>query len=354
MEFRILNKDLIDIDILDTYESMIWTDRYSRCGDFEFYIPANRRTLDLLREDYYIWHRDSEHVMIIEDRMINTDVEEGNFITVTGRSLESILDRRIIWQQTILTGNLQNGIQKLLNENIISPTDPDRKIDNFIFEASTDPNITSLTVNAQFTGDNLYDAIVSLCETNEIGFKVILSDDNKFVFKLYAGQDRSYDQIQNPYVVFSPGFDNLLNTNYVESKKNLKTVTLVAGEGEGLERRTTTVGGGTGLDRRELFTDARDIRSETSEGDLTDAEYLAQLEERGIEKLSEHQISQVFDGQTENLIMFKYGVDYFMGDIIQLENEYGLISKSRVTELIRSHNSEGVNIYPTFTNMKTV
>ena len=108
------------------------------------------------------------------------------------------------------------------------------------------------------------------------------------------------------------------------------------------------------MDRRELFTDARDIRSETSEGDLTETEYLAQLEERGIEKLSEHQISQVFDGQTENLIMFKYGVDYFMGDIIQLENEYGLISKSRVTELIRSHNSEGVNIYPTFTNMKTV
>ena len=189
MEFRILNKDLLDVDILDTYESMIWTDRYSRFGDFEFYIPANRQTLELLKEDYYIWHRDSEHVMIIEDRMINTDVEEGNFITVTGRSLESILDRRIIWQQTILTGNLQNGIQKLLNENIISPTEPDRKIDNFIFEASTDPKVTSLTVNTQFTGDNLYDAIVSLCETNGIGFKVILSDDNKFVFKLYAGQD---------------------------------------------------------------------------------------------------------------------------------------------------------------------
>ena len=30
MEFRILNKDLLDVDILDTYESMIWTDRYSR------------------------------------------------------------------------------------------------------------------------------------------------------------------------------------------------------------------------------------------------------------------------------------------------------------------------------------
>ena len=39
--------------------------------------------------------------MIIEDRMINTDVEEGNFITVTGRSLESI-DRRIIGSKLYL------------------------------------------------------------------------------------------------------------------------------------------------------------------------------------------------------------------------------------------------------------
>lgn len=64
-----------------------------------------------------------------------------------------------------------------------------------------------------------------------VGFRIKLSDDNKFVFKLYAGADRSYDQFTNPYVIFSPKFENVINTNYLESKKTLKTVTLVAGEG---------------------------------------------------------------------------------------------------------------------------
>ena len=75
------------------------------------------------------------------------------------------------------------------------------------------------------------------------------------------GADRSYDQFTNPYVIFSPKFENVINTNYLESKKTLKTVTLVAGEGEGADRRITTVacasGAGTGLNRRELYTDAR-------------------------------------------------------------------------------------------------
>ena len=49
--------------------------------------------------------------------------------------------------------------KKLLDENIINPSDTSRKVEGLIFEASTDPAITGLTVDAQFTGDNLYDAI---------------------------------------------------------------------------------------------------------------------------------------------------------------------------------------------------
>ena len=67
----------------------------------------------------------------------------------------------------------------------------------------------------------------------------------------------------------------------------MKTVTLVGGEGEGADRRYTTVGGGSGLNRRELFTDARDISSNVGSDDaLTDAEYMAQLQQRGKEKIS--------------------------------------------------------------------
>ena len=480
----VLDKNLDAITVIDTYDSMIWTDRYQECGDFELYLPMSKELANYIKQDYYLWSQHSEHVMIIEKLQISSDAENGDTITVTGRSLESLLDRRIVWGLKILSGNFQEGVQTLLNENVISPSKPERKIDNFIFEASDDPAITGLTIETQYTGDNLYDVITKLCAERGIGFKVTLNDQKQFVFKLYAGEDRSYDQTKNPYVVFSPSFDNIITSDYTETKAGLKNVTLVGGEGEGSARRYTAVGNISGLNRRETFTDARDISSENDEdmtpsfvftqypsevynattgafvtdtmfnscmvdvsefagrtirisipqytnaeaaasgyatilvnsskqyistlqawekydetasrGTLTDYEfllpedvqyiytsmysqaaidanvyygevddfecqsiklsndeYIAQLRQRGKETLAENKEVVSFEGQAETTIMFKYGKDFFQGDIVQVADEYGHETKSRVLEVITSVNEEGYSTYPTFATIDT-
>lgn len=349
MDLIVLNKNLDAVSVVDTYESFIWTDRYYAYGDFELYESMTEKLLDSLQQDFYIQNRDSDHVMIIEKIQIQSDTENGNHATITGRSLESILERRIVWGQRVLSGNFQNAIQMLLNENIISPSDSNRRISNFVFKASTDPSITQLKIDAQYTGDNLYDVIQKACEEAGIGFKVTLNENKQFVFELYAGTNRSYDQTVNPYVIFSPNFENIINSNYIESKASLKTVTLVGGEGEGAARKYTTVGGGSGLDRRELFTDARDISSDIGDGEtLTDAEYIAQLQQRGKEKLAENTNVVTFEGETETTIMFKYGEDFFNGDIVQIANEYGHETKARILEVVTSEDENGFSVYPTF------
>lgn len=349
MDVMVLDKNLNAIAVVDSYESFIWTDRYYAYGDFELYESMHKELLDYLQQDYYLQSQNSEHVMIIEKIQISSDAEDGNYVTVSGRSLESILDRRIIWGQKTLSGNLQNGIKTLLNENVISPSDSNRKISNFIFKASTDTKITGLTIDAQYTGDNLYDVIHSICEEQSVGFKITLNDEKQFVFELYAGTDRSYDQTENPYVIFSPKFENIINSNYIESKSSLKNVTLVGGEGEGAARRYATSGSGSGLDRRELFTDARDISSDVGDGKtLTDAEYIAQLQQRGKEKLAENTSATSFEGETETTIMFRFGEDFFNGDIVQIANEYGHETKARILEIVNSVDSDGSSVYPTF------
>lgn len=352
MDLLILDEGFNGIETLDIFESLIWTDRYSEYGDFEIYTSASLQMLNKLKQDRYLWNRESDHVMIVEDIEITTDIESGSHLCITGRSLESILERRIVWNQTIIRGNLQNGIKKLLDENVIAPTDENRKISNFVFETSEDEEVTRLTVSAQYTGDNLYDVISSLCKSFGIGFKILLSDDGKFVFSLYAGKDRSYDQTLNPYVVFSPGFDNILNSNYVESKKTLKTVTLVAGEGEGSDRKTITAecndGAGTGLSRRELYTDARDISMTAQEG-ITEAEYLLQLTQRGQEALADNVATKSFEGEVDSARTYKFGEDYYIGDVVQVINEFGIESRSRVEELVISQSTSGIEMYPTFT-----
>lgn len=349
MDLRILDKNLDVIAILDNYKSFIWTDRYYEYGDFELYTAMDPALLDFIKKDYYIEILESEHTMIIEDLTIKSDTEEGNYITIVGRSLESILDRRIIWGQKTIKGNFQNAIKTLLNESIISPSKTERKISNFIFETTDDPYITSLTVEAQYTGDNIYDVIQKLCEQVNVGFKVILNENKQFVFSLYYGSNRSYDQTDNPYVIFSPNFENIINSNYIETKSSLKNVTLVGGEvDENENRKYVTVGNVSGLDRREIFTDARDLQSEVDGKTLSAAEYNNQLTQRGKETLAENIEEIAFEGESDTSIMFKFGEDFFMGDIVQVENEYGHESRARVVEMVISEDEEGYSVYPTF------
>ena len=355
MDILVCNTKFRPLAIIDAYESFIWTDRYDKYGDFELYMTISGEFPDYIKQDYYLINNESEHVMIIEKIEIKTDPEEGTHVTITGRSLESILDRRIVWGRKSIDGSLQNGIKTLLTENIISPSNSTRRIGNFIFEASTDSAITGLTIDAQYTGDNLYDVITKICSERGIGFKITLNDSNQFVFKLYSGVDRSYNQTTYPYVVFSPNFDNILNSNYIESKSALKNITLVAGEGEGSERKFETVGDTSvaGLNRRELFTDARDISSDLGDGRVLSAsEYSAKLNQRGNEKLSENAEVSSFEGEAETTTMFRYGEHFFMGDIVQVANEYGHETPARVIELVQSVDVEGTTTYPTFKSIE--
>lgn len=348
MNVFVLNENMETVAVVDTYVSLIWTERYSEYGDFELYAFVDPSLLYYLRKDYYLVLEESSTTMIIENIFLDTDVESGHYITLTGRSLESILDRRIVWGQKIVKGSLQDAIHSLLYDCIINPIDSDRRIDNFIFEESTDENITQLSINVQFTGDNLYDVVKILCDEFNLGFRIVLNESNQFVFSLYSGKDRTYYQNENPYVVFSPEFDNIINSSYAESNKALKNVTLVAGEGEGSNRKMVSVGSGIGLSRRELFTDARDISSSVEDGTLSDEEYNAKLVNRGMNTLAENVSINSFEGKVDATKMFVYGEHFFMGDVVQVANEYGIEGMARITELIRSHSDAGLDIYPTF------
>lgn len=352
-DFMVLNKNFENLATIDVYESLIWTDRYNKPGDFEIYTNPSEENLANMKEDYYIWKSDSEHLMIIESLRTTTDVEEGQHLIVAGRSLESIMNRRIVWGTIDLDGKIQGQIKKLLTESVINPSDPDRKISNFIFVENNDPRLDKITVRAQYTGDYLLDILNKLCESKGVGWKITLTTNNEFAFQLYIGTDRSYDQTDNPYVEFSPNFDNLEKSDYLQDKTEYKTVALVAGEGEDEQRKKKEVyvTHDTGLSRRELYVDARDISSnvEGSDTPMPDNEYYALLTQRGEEDLTEHKISKMFEGEVDTQQLYRYGEDFFMGDICQLENEFGMTGKVRVTEFIYSHSiNEGYNEYPTF------
>lgn len=354
MEVWILDTDFSSVSVLDTFESLIWTDRYREYGDFEIFAFPTSQLINVAKDDFYLYNPASEHTMIIEHHEVTTDIEEGPRFIVTGRSLESLLTRRIVWNQTTISGSLQNGIKKLITENFIAPEVSERKITNFVFVDSTDPEITKLTHEQQYTGDIVYDVIADLCNTYDIGFKVTLNVDKKrFEFSLYKGKDRSYAQETNPYVVFSPNYENIINSDYTHSIKDYKNVTRIGGEGVGVDRKMTTYGKASGLIRREIFTDARDISSKTDNGEvLSDKDYLNLLQQRGKENLAEYAVKEGFEGEVEASKMFIYGRDFFLGDCVQVQNEFGMSGTSLVSEIVFSQDKDGESVFPTFLSLQ--
>ena len=65
MDLLILDTDLEAIAVIDTYTSLIWTDRYYKAGDFELCLPASKEIFDVIKHDYYLYNKNSEHVMMI-------------------------------------------------------------------------------------------------------------------------------------------------------------------------------------------------------------------------------------------------------------------------------------------------
>lgn len=345
MELWILDRNFEQIGVVDDYKSLIWSKRYNELGDCEIYIGASDRTISLFQKGHYILRADDDMICRIERIEIDTDTEEGNFLVVTGYDCRKILNQRIVWWQTNFTGTAEDFIRTIIMNNVINPPETRRRIPHFTLGASK--GFTD-RVEIQSTYDYLFDKIKEICATYGYGSRLTYNGSD-FTFELYKGVNRSVAQYTNDVVIFSPDFENLISTNYVNDSSEIKTAALVAGEGEGAQRTRRELGGGTGFNRYELFVDAKDISSTTEDDhQMTPQEYQALLQQRGEEKLAENITLISFDGQVEPNYSYKYGEDYFLGDIVTVRNEYGIQANARITEVIESHDDNGYSIIPTF------
>lgn len=387
MDALILNRDFQTECIVDAFESFIWSDRYDRPGDFELYFPVNEKITPYALENNYIWQKDSDRLMIIEAVEIITNAEEGDHMKLSGRSLECLLERRVVAYRTIIRGSLQNGISRLLDENLINPSDLERKIPKLRFIRNSDPRVTKLNCELNLLGEYILDVVEDVCQLNELGFKITYNEEEDTLdFMLYYGEDRSYAQETNPWVVFSPGFDNLLSSNYLKTSRNLKTAAVIGGDAN-YERgqEVVDVDGKPelrGIDRREMYVDGSDVelpeptvneesirerlekKNKTEEEiqaaiqkalavavEQTTAVYRHQLEQKGLEELSKTYVTESFEGEIEASRQYIYGKDFFIGDVVQVLDKYGKEASSRIVEVVKSHDLTGEIMTPTFTTL---
>lgn len=346
------------IGYFNSFTSLIWTERFNSYGDFELEAPALLFDSAGFRMDQYIEIPTSSRLMIIEKIEI-----KGDTFKVSGRSLESILDRRIIAEERITeakTGEKPSYIiYKAILDSFGSTSGADRAV-NYIGIQSTDEDkeydeepLKKYTVSR---GENLYDFTTNLLAIGNYGFKILFNPQT-LDFRITA----LYDGEKRENVIFSQNSFNLTDPSYKEDSQNLKTAGYVAGDGEGTKRRIVVLSRQTsvrnpetgsiekkfykGIHRREMWIDARDLQKRTQTND----DYKALLKDRGIEKMSEKNKEYTVDGTIVDTGRYRLGVDYDLGDTVIIRSKY-FSATVKIMEIIQSIDQTGAyKIYPTFT-----
>lgn len=353
--YRLENDTFTKVAVIDNATSVIWVKRFNAVGEFEIYIKASEKLLNLLEGDIFIIRDDSNVGMYVEKVQLNTDDENGDYITISGHSAEGLLSWRVI-QRAVYSSNTTTAehiIRDLIKNKwiIYSPiiNNPDGV--EWI-QLGTDHEWDD-KVTRQFTGKNLLDVVQELCVTYNYGIEFAWNGAG-FTVNLYKGVDRSYDQTENTFVVFSPEFENLGNTEFIKDTSNYANCCIVGGEGEGTQRVFVPVMPDSdniiGFYRRYIYIDSR---NSSSDG-LTTSEYRKMLKADGVEALEQQRVVTSFSGDILNYNNYTYGVDYNLGDKVSIINEYGVRGNATITEITEVEDENGYRLIPTLSEWAVI
>ena len=373
MNIYTLNRKFLRQDIIDGFNSVIWTERYYGDSEVELVVPATTEMMQKLIPGTFLALDGSNEVMILE----TYNIESGN-LKVTGLSLLPWLNNRfirtspkhddqywyisgmppgqVLWYivnnmcvagSPYLTGAINTGIanpQQLAIPGLILK-DFDKAGGNISVGVPYGP---------------IYDALREIATTYEVGMQITLdsASDTAYTlaFRTYRGLDRTSGQTLYPPVRFSPQLDSLTDIKELQSIAALKTLVYAFASNNPVDANdvplATTPGVGalsgsqyTGFDLRALLVFSSDITTDMVGG--SSANLLAVLNSRAKDELNNNRFEKAVDGEIVPANQFRYGVHYNLGDVIEVQGNSEIISTSRVTEYIRSQDEAGERAYPT-------
>lgn len=127
MELIILSNDNLErLGIVDSPMSVIWNKKYFTCGDFSAEVEASPYYIGLIKKNYFVIRQDvNNEIGIIETIIYTKDENNVNKIIFSGRFAQSLLARRVIWDNVLISGNLIEQLKSLIVVNGLDAKDGD-------------------------------------------------------------------------------------------------------------------------------------------------------------------------------------------------------------------------------------
>ena len=346
--------------VCDSFSSLIWDVEYYECGRFEVYIASNPITIDTFRTGRIVGRDDDDqHFGLIESVHLATDAENGDYLTVKGRFLMCLLERRIIHPTFSVTTETAYSeiVRSAVTQNAI--TNDIRKLPGLEL-GTVSGACWEQPAKLQISYANLMEWVYTICKkiggTANIRLVKATGEQYKMVLDLTQGVDRSILQEERPHVVFSDAYSNLLSFSYAADASVQRNFAYVFGQGKGEERKRTTYCSGEEpafLDRYEVYVDADDIsEKEQVDGEsrtIPEEEYIELLKSRGAENLVQPQLaseSEIAVCSTQ----YTYNTDYTVGDFVTVQHKrFGLLQpKLQLIGMLEGFDQNGRSLTPTF------
>ncbi len=314
MPLRIMTQDFFMVGQVSEYESLQITSEWSGVGEIELHINRYMKNADKLQKGNIIFpHGRLDRAYVIEHREIALD--EAGKITENWMIKAPSLKTWFSQKPTVppagkshieLNTDAETVMHALVEASVINPSDSGMKIENLI--AGTNQKRGD-RIEWQSRYKVLSEELEKISQLSGIGWNIVVDRENeRYIFQTYEGLDLTEHNGVNPPAIFSPEFKTIQNLGFVESQLEYKNYAIVAGQGEGADRRIVEVGDPsiTGTDRRVLFVDARDVEEEDENGNALPVEEIERkLRERGEQKLAEHQQEVFLEGQASGTVVRK-------------------------------------------------
>jgi hypothetical protein len=357
LEWYTLDSSLRRDQVIEGFQSFIWTERWQDAGDFQIVIKSTYQNRQLLQPETLLAMNQSKRIMKVDTVSDVTDQNGVRNLTVTGFSLEALLKDRVampaITDTTttpnwVITDTPANIIRYMFNQICVAcvlsgnDTIPFYHSGTLLPAGSIPEDSDPITVTA--APDTLFNTIQKLAQAYFLGFRLVRNGDaGEIYFEVYTGNDLTSDQTVRSPVIFDPNMDNLGGVSLLTSTAAIKTVAYVyAQNGSAVVYSPTANPDATGLDRRVLLVNS-------SNSDPAGPDLSAALAQEGLLALTNQRTVYAFDGQLPQEVPYAYGVDYNLGDLVEERNSDGFGNQMYVTEQIFSSDNTGEKQYPTLT-----
>lgn len=369
LEWYVLDDSLRRSQVIEKFNSFIWTERYSAYGDFQIVTQSTFQNRQLLSPKTWIGKKDSYYVAQVDTVADSTDDTGARTITVTGKFVEALLLDRVAMPNLVGTAITPNWVltakpADIANEMftqicVVGTLNQQDTIPFYQFGTLLPPGSIPMPdslVTISAAPDMLYNTIKQICDTYGMGFRIVKNGDlSELYFEIYTGNDLTSSQIVRNPVIFDPAMDNLSNISMVTSTastqyagQSAKTVAYV------FAQNGTAVVYAPGASPEDSGTDRRVLLINSSNTDAAGPTLTAALQQEGVQGLAAATPIFSFDGELPPTVPYIYGVDYNLGDVVEERNSDGVGNQMIVTEQIFTSDDTGEHAYPTLALYQTI